>query len=119
VTGPPAARPCSRTAPSDNRAHQTSEILVRMDNGEPAGRVSNQFAEMLIAADAAASFRNGPRRYLRLRPGIIIRPSLRGWGLIEEERRKHGDDAVRRGLTSMDRRPLKWEPPQDRSKVGK
>jgi hypothetical protein len=118
MTGPPGGS-IAKTAPSDNRAHPTSEILVRMDNGELAGRVSHQFAEMLSRSGAATSFRGGSRRYLRLRPGIIIRPTLRGWDLIEEERRKHGDDAVRRGLTSLDRRPLKWEPPQNGSKVGK
>jgi hypothetical protein len=113
MTGPPATRPLTRTAPSVNRAPQASEILVRMDNGEPAGRVSQQFAEMLSASGAARSFRTGTRRYLRLRPGIIIKPNLHGWDLIDEERRIHGDDAVRRGLASLDRRPLKWERPID------
>ena len=118
MTGPPAARPLTRTAPSDNRAHPIG-ILVRLADREPAGRVSDAFAERLISSGDARSFRSGSRRYLRLRPGITISPNLRGWDLIEEERRKHGDDAVRRGLASLDRRPLKWDWPKDRSRIGK
>ena len=118
MTDPPASRPLTRTAPSENRAQQIG-ILVCLDDGEPAGRVSEAFAERLISSGDARSFRSGGRRYLRLRSGITISPNLRGWDVIEEERRRHGDDAVRRGLASLDRRPLKWEPWQDRSRVGK
>jgi hypothetical protein len=118
MTGPPAARPVTKTAPSDNRAHPIG-ILVRLADREPAGRVSEAFAERLISSGDARSFRSGSRRYLQLRPGITISPSVHGWDLIEEERRKHGDDAVRRGLASLDRPRLKWKPSQDRSKAGK
>ena len=45
-------------------------------------------------------------------PGIVITKSSRGWELIEEERRKHGDSAVRRGLMVFERRPLKHFPPK-------
>ena len=114
-TGPPSERHLAKAAPSDNRAHPIG-ILVRLDNGEPAGRVSDAFAERLISSGDASSSRTGSRRYLRLRPGVVIRASLHGWELIEEERRKYGDGAVRRGLASLDRRPLKWEQSQDRTK---
>ncbi len=118
MTGPPVARPATKTAPSDNRAHPIG-ILVRLADGEPRGRISEALAERLISSGDARSFRSGSRRYLQLRPGIRIRPNLRGWDVIEKERRKHGDDAVRRGLASLDRRRLKWEPSPDRSKADK
>src|SRR5437899_2603810 len=47
--------------------------------------------------------------------GIVISKTFGGWALIEEERRKHGDNAVRRGIISCDRRPLCWEPPKQKS----
>ena len=112
MTGPPAVGPHTKTAPSEHRDPPIG-ILVRLDGGETAGRVSEAFAERLISSGNARSLRSGWRRYLRLRPGVVIRPSLRGWELIEEERRKHGDDAVRHGLVSLDRRPVKWERPND------
>jgi hypothetical protein len=107
-TGPPAARPLAKTAPSDNRAHSIG-ILVRLANREPAGRVTEAFAERLISSGDARSFRSGLRRYLQLRPGITISPGLRGWNVIEEGRRRYGDNAVRRGIIAFERRPLKWQ----------
>jgi hypothetical protein len=108
MTGPPAARPLTKTAPPDNRAHRIG-ILVRSADDEPAGRVSEAFAERLVSSGDARSFRSGSRRYLRLRPGITISPNLRGWDLIEEERRRYGDNPVRRGIMAFERRPLKWQ----------
>lgn len=106
-TGPPATRPATKTAPSDFRAHPIG-ILVRLANGEPAGRISEAFAEKLVSLGDAQSFRSGLRRYLRLRPGIRISPNLRGWDLIEEERRRYGDNPVRRGIMAFERPQLKW-----------
>ncbi len=92
---------------------------MRQADSETAGRVSEAFAERIISSGDGTSFRNGPRRYLRLRPGVVVRASAPGWELIEEQRRQYGDDAMRRGLASLDRRRLKWEPSQGRSKAGK
>ena len=114
-TGPPRTRPLTRTAPSEQRVPPIG-ILVRLDDGEAAGRVPEAFAERLVSSGHAESFRKGWRRYLRLRPGVVIRASVHGWEFVEEQRRQYGDYAVRRGLASLDRRPLKWEPPQDRTK---
>ena len=108
MTGPPAARSLTKTAPSDNRAHSIG-ILVRLANRELAGRVSEAFAERLISSGDARSFRSGSRRYLQLRSGITISPGLRGWDVIEEGRRRYGDNAVRRGIIAFERRPLKWQ----------
>jgi hypothetical protein len=108
MTGPPAAGLATRRAPSDNRAHP-SGILVRLADGEPAGRISVALAERLTSSGDARSCRSGSRRYLRLRPGITISPNLRGWDLIEEERRRYGDNPVRRGIMAFERRTLKWQ----------
>jgi hypothetical protein len=107
MTGPPALRPFAEPAPSANRAPQT--VLVRLHNGDLAGRVSIEFAEMLLASGAAQPVGRRSLRYIRLRPGVVLAKSSRGWALIEEERRKHGDKAVRRGVMAFDRRSLKWE----------
>jgi hypothetical protein len=107
MTGPPAVRTVTKTAPSDNRAHPIG-IFVRLADGEPAGRVSESFAAWLVSSGHAEGFRKGWRRYLRLRPGVVIRPSLRGWELIEEQRKQYGDKAVRCNLMALDRRPSRF-----------
>jgi hypothetical protein len=112
MTGPPAHERTSSTAPTTNRAQHT-EVLIRMFNGDPVCRVAANLAEELVNRGEANSFRNGPRRYLRLKPGIFIKPTLRGWELVEEARRQHGDTAVRRGFQALDRRPLRWEGPRN------
>jgi hypothetical protein len=83
--------------------------MVRTADGDLAGRVSSEFAETLLASGAAQRVGKKRLRYLRLEPGIMIAKSSRGWATIEEERRKHGDNAVRRGAMAFDRRPLKWQ----------
>jgi hypothetical protein len=77
-----------------------------MNDGEIAGRVSVEFGETLLSSGAAIAIGRDRLRYLRLEPGIVIKTSSRGWELIEEERRKHGDHAVRRALTTWERRPV-------------
>ena len=106
MIGPPAARPAIQSAPSDNRAQST--VMVRLADGELAGRVSQDFAERLLVSGRAQPVGKVRLRYVRLEPGFVIARSCHGWALIEEERRKHGDNAVRRGITALDRRPLKW-----------
>jgi hypothetical protein len=112
MTGPPAARPATQSAPSVNRASNT--VMVRMADGELAGRVSEELANRLVASGAAKPIGKVRLRYLQLQSGFVITKSSQGWALIEEERRKHGDNAVRRGLMSNDRRPTKWQAPTQR-----
>jgi hypothetical protein len=105
MTGPPAARPPTQTAPSVNRAPQT--VLVRMADGILVGRVPIGFAEALLASGKAQPIGKRTLRYIRLESGVVITESSLGWTLIEEERRKHGDSAVRRGIRSCDHRAVK------------
>ena len=107
MTGPPAARPSIQSAPSFNRARAT--VMVRSASGELAGRVSEDFAERLLTSGAAQAVGKLRLRYLRLEPGFVVDRASAGWALIEEERRKHGDKAVRRGISACDRRPVKWQ----------
>jgi hypothetical protein len=78
-----------------------------MADGTLAGRVSIGFAEMLLDSGKAQPIGKKGLRYLRLEPGVVIRESSLGWALIEEERRKHGDNAVRRGIMGCDHRAVK------------
>lgn len=115
MTGSPASKPATESAPSANRAPQT--VLVRLHNGDLAARVSIEFAQMLLDSGAAIPVGRERLRYLRLLPGTVIAKSSHGWDVIEEARRQHGDDAVRRGLRTFDRRPLKWQPPESKPLV--
>jgi hypothetical protein len=110
MTGPPPVRPSTESAPSVNRAPET--VLVRLHNGDLAGRVSIEFAQMLLASDVALPVGRDRLRYLRLLPGVVIAKSTRGWRVIEEERRKHGDKAVRRGVMATERHSLRWQAPK-------
>jgi hypothetical protein len=110
LRGPPTLRASIQSAPSVNRAQST--VMVRLADGELAGRVSQEFAERLLFSGAAAPVGKVRLRYVRLQPGFVIAKSCYGWALIEEERRKHGDNPVRRGVTALDRRPLKWQAPK-------
>jgi hypothetical protein len=112
MTGPPEAMLPTESAPSVNRAPET--VLVRLHNGDLVGRVSVEFAEMLLASDAAVPVGRDRLRYLRLLPGVVVAKRSHGWALIDEERRKHGDKAVRRNVMAFDRRSLKWQPPKAR-----
>jgi len=108
MTGPPAAWPATQLAPSVSRAQQS--VMVRMHDGELAGRVSIEFAERLLTSGAAQRIGREKLRYVRLVPGIVMARSSSGWDLIEKERRKYGDTAVRRGIMACDRCRLKWAP---------
>jgi hypothetical protein len=105
MNGPPAAWPSTQPAPSANRAPQT--VQVRMADGQLVGRVSIEFAETLRASGKAQPIGKRRLRYLRLEAGIVMTASSLGWALIEEERRKHGDNAVRRGIMGYEHRAVK------------
>jgi hypothetical protein len=102
---PPAAGPSIQSATSVNRSPQT--VLVRMADGALAGRVSSEFAETLLASGKAQPIGKRRLRYLRLEPCIVMTESCMGWALIDEERRKYGDNAVRRGIMGCDHRAVK------------
>jgi len=58
--------------------------MVRMHDGELAGRVSIEFAERLLTSGAAQRIGREKLRYVRLVPGIVMARSSSGWDLIEE-----------------------------------
>jgi hypothetical protein len=88
-----------------NRAQPA--VWVRTDDGELAERVSIGFAEGLLASGSAKADGKYRLRDLRLESGIVISKSSHSWALFEEERRKHGDNAVRCG--TMASRPAAVE----------
>jgi len=83
--------------------------MVRLATGELAGRVSIEFAERLLNSEVGKAVGKARLRYIRREAGFVLAKSCRGWALVEEARRKYGDDAVRRGMMSLDRRPLTWQ----------
>src|ERR1700686_3770249 len=90
MNAPPFARVGSKTAPPSKRANPDG-IPVRLCDGALIAHVNRELADRLVQSGAAESFRNGSRRYLRLRQGIRIPRTERGWDIIEFLRRWHGD----------------------------
>jgi hypothetical protein len=76
---------------------------VRLPDGALVAHVNQELADRLLDAGAAESFRNGSRRYLRLRQGISIRRTERGWDIIEFLRMRHGDKRAAGYVAYMDR----------------
>jgi hypothetical protein len=102
MIGPPANRPESQAAPPTKRANPPG-IPVRLHDGALVAHASEAVAESLLQAGAAESLRRGPRRYLRLRPGITVPRTERGWDLIEFLRRWHGDKRTAAYVAYKDR----------------
>lgn len=102
MTGPPAG-PESKAAPPAKRANPDG-IPVRQHNGELVAHIDPGFANRLIAAGAAEAFRRGPRRYLRLRRGIVVPRNEHGWSVIEMLRKWHGDRKAAEYVAHKDRR---------------
>jgi hypothetical protein len=102
VTGPPAVRPGFETAPPVKRANP-SGIPVRLHDGTLVAHVSQELEGRLLVASAAESLRRGPRRYLRLRRGISIPRTERGWDIIEFLREWHGDKRAAGYIAHKDR----------------
>jgi hypothetical protein len=90
MSPPPAARPECGTAPPIKRANPDG-TPVRLHDGTLVARVNQELEDRLRGAGAAEAFRNGARRYLRLRQGISVPRTERGWDVIEFLRRWHGD----------------------------
>jgi hypothetical protein len=112
VTGPPATWSESQTAPPIKRANPDG-IPVRLSNGALVAHVIPEIADRLLEAGAAESFRSGSRRYLRLRHGISIPRTERGWDIIEFLRMWHGDMRAAGYVAHKDRQSerLQYQPP--------
>jgi hypothetical protein len=112
MTGPPAARPEYETAPPIKRANPDG-IPVRLHEGALVAHVSRELADSFIAAGAAEAFRRGSRQYLRLRGGISIPRTERGWDIIEGLRMLHGDTKAAAYIAHFDRQSqkLRYRPP--------
>jgi hypothetical protein len=88
MTGPPANR--FHTAPPIKRA-KPNGIPVRLHDGTLVAHAGPELEDRLLAEGAAESFRRGPRRYLRLRQGVYLPRTARGWDVMEFLRCWHGD----------------------------
>jgi hypothetical protein len=61
MTGPPATRLGSTTAPPSKRAN-SGGIPVRLYDGSLIAHVNSELANEIVEAGAAEAFRRGPRR---------------------------------------------------------
>ena len=112
MTGPPATGSEFKAAPPIKRANP-DRIPVRLHDGTLVAHVNHELADSLMAAGAAEAFRRGPRRYLRLRQGIHIPRTERGWDIIEAVRTWHGDKRAAGYVAHKDRQSerLRYQPP--------
>ena len=102
MKAPPAGRPEYETAPPRKRA-KPDGIPVRLCDGALVAHINHELADRLLETGAADAFRNGPRRYLRLRRGIRIPRTELGWDIIELIRNWHGDRRAAAYIAHKDR----------------
>jgi hypothetical protein len=112
MTGPPTLRPDFETAPPIKRVNPDG-IPVRLYDGALIAHVNQGLVDELLAAGDAEECRRGPRRYLRLRQGIHIPQTERGWDIIESLRMQLGDKEAATYVARFDRRAkrLRYQPP--------
>ncbi len=112
MNAPPAAWPGYETAPPTKRA-KTDGIPVRLHDGALVAHINCELADRLEETGAAEAFRRGPRRYLRLRRGISIPRTERGWDIIEFIRRWHGDRRAADYIANKDQQSerMRYRPP--------
>lgn len=112
MNGPPADRPESQTAPPAKRANPHA-IPVRLHDGALVAHIEQDLADVIVMAGDAQACRWGLRRYLRLRPGIRIPRTERGWDIIEFIRRWQGDKRAAGYVAHKDRQSerLRYRPP--------
>lgn len=103
---PPAVLPAFETAPPTKRA-KPDGTPVRLYHGALVAHVNQEVVGRLLEMGAAESCRNGTRRYLRLREGIKVPRTDRGWDIIEFLRRWHGDKRASAYVAHVDRRSEK------------
>jgi len=119
MIGPPE----SQTAPPIKRA-KPDGTPVRLYDGTLVAHVNHELTDRLLETGAAESFRNGSRRYLRLRQGISIPRTARGWDIIEFLREWHGDKRAASYVAHKDRQSecLQYRPslaPERKSSVAR
>jgi hypothetical protein len=105
MTGPPALTGY-KTAPPIKRADPDG-IPVRLHDGTLIAHVNEELADRITVAGDGEACRSGPRRYLRLRPGISIPHTDSGWDIVEFLRKWHGDKRAAAYIAHMDRRSEK------------
>lgn len=112
MTGPPAVRPNLKTAPPIKRAN-SDMTPVRLHDGALVAHVNRELEDRLLTEGAAESLRRGARRYLRLRQGISVPRTARGWDIMEFLRRWHGDKRAAAYVEHNDRQSeaLRYVPP--------
>ena len=110
MTGPPANQ--FQAAPPTKRA-KPDVVPVRLHDGTLVAHADRELEERLLTEGAAESCRRGPRRYLRLRQGISVPRTSRGWDVIEFLRRWHGDKRTAAYVEHKDRQSeaLRYVPP--------
>lgn len=101
-----------RAAPPSKRA-KPDGIPVRLHDGPLVAHADHELEGQLLQAGAAEAFRNGPRRYLRLRQGISVPRTERGWAIIEYLRKWLGDQRTAAYVAHTDRQSerLRFQPP--------
>ena len=111
MTGPPGR--VMEAAPPDKRA-KPDGIPVRLHDGTLVAHANQGLEDKLLTAGVAESFRRGPRRYLRLRQGISIPRTPKGWDLMEFLRRWQGDRRAAAYIQHKDRQSetLRYQPPR-------
>jgi len=95
------AGPAAYSAPPTKRATPTG-VPVRLHDGTLIAHVDHELADRLVTNGDALSYRSGSRRYLRLRQGIRVPRTDRGWGIIEFLRRWHGDKRAAEYVANKD-----------------
>lgn len=112
MTGPPGIRPNTKPAPPAKRANPDKTPL-RLHDGTLVAHVNRELENRLLTEGAAESLRRGPRRYLRLRQGIYVPRSAKGWDIMEFLRRWHGDKTAAAYVEHKDRgsEALRFVPP--------
>jgi hypothetical protein len=110
MTGPPRLE--VKPAPPGKRA-KPDGVPVRLHDGTLVAHVGPELEDRLLKEGAAESFRNGPRRYLRLRQGILIPRTVKGWDIIEFLRWWQGDKKAASYIRHKDRQSenVRYEPP--------
>jgi hypothetical protein len=86
---------------------------VRLHDGALIAHLEQGLADKLVEGGAAEAFRSGPRLYLRLRQGINVQRTVRGWDVIEFLRMWHGDKKAAAYVAYKDRlsEMLPYRPP--------
>ena len=82
---------------------------MRLHSGILVAHVSQELADRILTVGDAVACRRGPRGYLRLRQGISIPRTDRGWDIIEFLRGWHGDKQAAGYVAHKDRQS-EWLP---------